>query len=94
MRFTVLMVLFVLVVNISFHRPILESLMFALALAVGNDKLKWSNEQPPRKRDLTVLRHTYIAWRLIHGASAWEVANNCRTSVKMIDITTATRMPI
>ena len=35
MRFTVLMVLFVLVVNISFHRPALESLMFALALAVG-----------------------------------------------------------
>ncbi len=35
MRFTVLMVLFVLVVNISFHRPVLESLMFALALAVG-----------------------------------------------------------
>jgi len=31
----VLMVLFVLVVNISFHRPVLESLMFALALAVG-----------------------------------------------------------
>ena len=35
MRFTVLMVLFVLVVNISFHRPVLEALMFALALAVG-----------------------------------------------------------
>jgi Mg2+-importing ATPase len=35
MQFTVLMVLFVLVVNISFHRPVLESLMFALALAVG-----------------------------------------------------------
>ena len=35
MRFTVLMVLFVLVVNISFHRPVLELLMFALALAVG-----------------------------------------------------------
>ncbi|HVJ55852.1 MAG TPA: magnesium-translocating P-type ATPase [Aliidongia sp.] len=35
MRFTVLMVLFVLVVNISFQRPVLESLMFALALAVG-----------------------------------------------------------
>jgi P-type Mg2+ transporter len=30
MRFTVLMVLFVLVVNISFHRPVLESLLFAL----------------------------------------------------------------
>jgi Mg2+-importing ATPase len=35
MRLTVLMVLFVLVVNIAFHRPALESLMFALALAVG-----------------------------------------------------------
>ncbi len=35
MQLTVLMVLFVLVVNISFHRPVLESLMFALALAVG-----------------------------------------------------------
>ncbi|MGA7713857.1 MAG: magnesium-translocating P-type ATPase [Rhizomicrobium sp.] len=35
MRFTVLMVLFVLAVNIFFHRPLLESLMFALALAVG-----------------------------------------------------------
>ncbi len=35
MRLTVLMVLFVLVVNISFHRPVLEFLMFALALAVG-----------------------------------------------------------
>ena len=35
MRLTVLMVLFVLLINISFHRPVLESLMFALALAVG-----------------------------------------------------------
>ena len=37
-RFTILMVLFVLVVNISFHRPALESLMFALALAVGDPR--------------------------------------------------------
>ncbi len=35
LRFTALLVLFVLVVNIAFHRPALESLMFALALAVG-----------------------------------------------------------
>jgi P-type Mg2+ transporter len=35
MRLTVLMVLFVLVINIFFHRPVLESLMFALALTVG-----------------------------------------------------------
>lgn len=35
MRFTVLMVVFVLIVNIYFHRPLLESLLFAVALAVG-----------------------------------------------------------
>jgi Mg2+-importing ATPase len=35
MRFTVVMVVFVLVVNIAFARPLLESVMFAVALAVG-----------------------------------------------------------
>ncbi len=35
MRFTMFMILFVLVVNVSFQRPLLESLMFAVALAVG-----------------------------------------------------------
>ena len=35
MRFTIFMVLFVLVVNLWFHRPLLESIMFAVALAVG-----------------------------------------------------------
>lgn len=35
LRLTVFLVLFVLAVNILFHRPWLESLMFALALAVG-----------------------------------------------------------
>jgi Mg2+-importing ATPase len=35
MRFSVLMVLFVVVVNIFFARPMLETLMFAVALAVG-----------------------------------------------------------
>ena len=34
-RFTVLLVLFVLVVNVASHRAVLELLMFALALAVG-----------------------------------------------------------
>ena len=46
--------------------------------------LKWTNEQPPRKRDLTVLRHTYISFRLLYGANPYEIANNCRTSVQMI----------
>jgi P-type Mg2+ transporter len=35
LRLTVLLVLFVLLVNLLFHRPLLESFIFALALAVG-----------------------------------------------------------
>ena len=35
MRFTVVLIVFVLAVNIAFARPILESVMFAVALAVG-----------------------------------------------------------
>ena len=35
MRLTILMVLFVLLVNTMFHKPWLESFMFAIALAVG-----------------------------------------------------------
>jgi Mg2+-importing ATPase len=35
LRITILLVFFVLLVNIAFHRPVLESVMFALALAVG-----------------------------------------------------------
>lgn len=34
-RLTVLLVLFALLVNLLFHRPVLESFLFALALAVG-----------------------------------------------------------
>ncbi len=34
-RLTVFLVLFVLLVNVAFHRPFLDSFMFALALAVG-----------------------------------------------------------
>jgi len=35
MRITMLLVLFVLLVNVALHRPLLESFLFALALAVG-----------------------------------------------------------
>ena len=35
MRMTILLVLFVLLVNAFFHRPWLESFLFAVALAVG-----------------------------------------------------------
>ncbi len=34
-RITMLLVLFVLLINLLFHRPLLESFLFALALAVG-----------------------------------------------------------
>jgi P-type Mg2+ transporter len=36
---TVLMVLFVRVINISFHRPVLEALMFALAVGLTPELL-------------------------------------------------------
>jgi len=35
LRIAIVMVLFVLLVNIGFHRPVLESFLFALALAIG-----------------------------------------------------------
>lgn len=35
LRLTMLLVLFVLLVNVLFHRPLLESFLFAIALAVG-----------------------------------------------------------
>ena len=31
------------------------------------------------------LRHTYISTRLMEGANIHQIANNCRTSVKMIE---------
>ena len=46
--------------------------------------LKWTKEQPRRKRDLTVLRHTYISFRLLNGASIYDISMNCRTSPTMI----------
>jgi hypothetical protein len=49
------------------------------------NKLKFTNSQPPVKRDFVSLRATYISFRLLNGASVYEVANNCRTSVAMIE---------
>ena len=31
------------------------------------------------------LRHTYICFRLLHGALIYELAKNCRTNVRMIE---------
>jgi hypothetical protein len=48
-------------------------------------KLKYSNTSPPIKRDFVSLRATYICFRLLNGAPIYEVANNCRTSVQVIE---------
>jgi integrase len=47
--------------------------------------LKFTSHEPRRKRDFVSLRHTYIASRLLHGVSVYDVARNCRTSVTMIE---------
>ena len=56
--------------------------MFNVILADTN--LKYSNGQPPAKRDFVSLRATYICFRLLNGADVYEVATNCRTSPEMI----------
>ena len=61
----------------AYHRD-----MFSTVL--DKTGLRWTKEQPRRKRDLTVLRHTYISFRLLNGASIYEIATNCRTSAAMI----------
>lgn len=38
-----------------------------------------------RPRTAYSLRHTYISMRLMEGANIHQIANNCRTSVKMIE---------
>jgi integrase len=62
---------------LAYHRDMFRTLL-------ENANLRWTNERPPRKRDLTVCRHTYISFRLLYGANAFEIANNCRTSTQMI----------
>jgi len=46
--------------------------------------LKFSNSNPPAKRDFVSLRATYICFRLLNGVPIYEIANNCRTSVAVI----------
>lgn len=48
-------------------------------------KLKFSKTNPPAKRDFVSLRATYICFRLLNGVPVYEIANNCRTSVAVIE---------
>jgi hypothetical protein len=46
--------------------------------------LKVTKSKPPLKRDFVSLRSTYICFRLLNGVPIYEIANNCRTSVAVI----------
>jgi len=48
-------------------------------------KLRYTDDNPPRKRDLMSLRHTYICFALERGVPTADIAANCRTSTAMID---------
>jgi hypothetical protein len=64
--------------------------MFNKILEKAN--LKFSKTNPPIKRDFVSLRATYICFRLLNGAPIYEVANNCRTSVQVIEDAYAKRL--
>src|SRR6202012_2373419 len=42
-------------------------------------------DRDKRRRTAYSLRHTYICFRLMEGAHPLQVANNCRTSVEMLE---------
>jgi integrase len=50
---------------------------------LGEIGLKFDREG--QRRTFYSLRHTYICMRLMEGADVYQIAKNCRTSVKMIE---------
>ena len=60
----------------KFDRHLFNSILEATDLKFDRDG---------RRRTVYSLRHTYISLRLSEGASIFMVANNCRTSVQMIE---------
>jgi len=48
-------------------------------------KLRYTNDNPAKKRDLMSLRNTYICSCLERGVPVADIAQNCRTSMQMID---------
>jgi integrase len=49
------------------------------------DELKLKFDREGQRRTFYSLRHTYICMRLMEGADVYQIAKNCRTSVKMIE---------
>jgi integrase len=48
-------------------------------------ELGLKKDRDGKSRTAYSLRHTYICFRLMEGANIYQVANNCRTSVEMIE---------
>jgi integrase len=61
----------------AYHRDMFKDIL-------TRTNLRFTNDRPPRRRDLMSLRHTYICFRLLQGVPVYDIANNCRTSVEMI----------
>ena len=49
------------------------------------DELDLKKDREGNPRTAYSLRHTYICLRLMEGADIYQIANNCRTSVEMIE---------
>jgi integrase len=49
------------------------------------DELGLKFDREGQRRTFYSLRHTYICMRLMEGADVYQIAKNCRTSVKMIE---------
>lgn len=52
-------------------------------IILDEQKLKFDREG--QRRTFYSLRHTYVCMRLMEGADVYQIAKNCRTSVKMIE---------
>ncbi len=48
-------------------------------------ELSLKTDRDGNRRSAYSLRHSYISFRLANGANIYEIAKNCRTSVKMIE---------
>lgn len=60
----------------KFHRDLFNAIL-------REEGLK--HDRDGRVRTAYSLRHTYISMRLMEGADIYQIANNCRTSVQMIE---------
>jgi integrase len=63
---------------VEYHRSMFNTVLDRIGL-------KCSDGQPPARRDLMSLRHTYVCFRILGGANVFDIAANCRTSVQMIE---------